>query len=124
MFTVYQNILISSLLPKLYMSFDSINYILSFLIELVTINNLIGLVLFSLTILFAGKTGKVLDGISKVIGIGAGSTIIYNNWIAGSGSSSGSGSDNNKDDDKNKNKNDKNKNDNNKNDEKTKKSNK
>jgi hypothetical protein len=56
---------------------SSISYILSFLNELVTINNLIGLFIFSGLIFLSGKAGKILDTASKLTGIAAGTTILY-----------------------------------------------
>jgi len=81
-------------LSNLYMYDDSISYILNFLMELVTINNLIGLIVFLGFILLSGRAGKALDTVSKITGIAAGGTILYKNWVEGG--SSGSGSDDNK----------------------------
>jgi hypothetical protein len=45
--------------------------------ELVSINNLIGIFIFSGFILLSGKAGKILDTASKLTGIAAGGTILY-----------------------------------------------
>ena len=74
---------------------SNISFILTFLMELITINNLIGIFLFSGFILLSGKAGKILDTASKITGIAAGTTILYKHWVEGG--SSGSGSDDNKD---------------------------
>jgi hypothetical protein len=70
---------------------------------------IIGIVSLSVLILLSGKaTSKILGEIQKVVGIGAGGTIIYKNWFdkdnssSGSGSSSNNDSDNSKDKDKDK----------------------
>lgn len=76
----------------------SISYILSFFNELVTINSLIWLIVFSGFILLSGKAGKILDAASKLTGIAAGGTILYKHWVEGGSSGSGSGSDDNKKD--------------------------
>ena len=55
----------------------------------------------SILILFSGKTSKILGEVQKVVGIGAGGTIIYKIWFDKSKNSSRSSSsnDNKKEDD-------------------------
>lgn len=51
-------------------------------------------------IYFSGIGQRILDNASKVISIGAGSTILYNNWIKGEGSNPSNSDNDNKDDKK------------------------
>jgi hypothetical protein len=47
---------------------------------------------------FSGIGQRILDNASKVISIGAGSTILYNNWIKGDSSNPSNNDNGNKDD--------------------------
>lgn len=68
----------------------------SWSIEIIYASVIMGLILFS------GKVVKeIIDTTAKVIGIGAGSTIIYNNWIKNSGSGGSSNNDDNNENRKN-----------------------
>lgn len=71
------------------------------ILTLLDFNYIIVVISLSILILFSGKTSKILGEVQKVVGIGAGGTIIYKIWFDKSKNSSRSSSsnDNKKEDD-------------------------